>query len=213
MSNLRIGILISGRGSNMAALVQACEASDLSAEVVCVISNKKDAKGLESARAKGVFAYAPDFSSKQELESKITEEFKKQKVDLICLAGFMQLLSAEFVAKWEGKIINIHPSLLPSFKGLDTYRRALQEGVKFSGCTVHFVTAEMDVGPIIIQAAVPVLPQDSESDLAARILAAEHKIYPKAVKMIANKQVEVLSGGVKIKGEDCESNTLFNPKL
>ena len=200
----------------MLSLVQACQGADFPAEIACVISDKSDAKGLESAAGYGVAAHAvprSDYDSRAAFEAEVTKVLQDADVDLVCLAGFMRIVSAEFVETWKDRLVNIHPSLLPSFKGLDTHQRAIDAGVRFSGCTVHFVTPEMDVGPIIAQSAVPVLQNDDAGRLARRILAAEHKIYPFVVKAIAQRRVEVVGDVVKIQGSDCEENILFNPGL
>jgi phosphoribosylglycinamide formyltransferase-1 len=191
---LKIGVLISGRGSNLKALIDAAQAAEFPAEIVCVISNKADAGGLDYAR----MAHIPtivvrhqDFKDKVAFEAAIDTELNTYKVQLICLAGFMRLLTSWFVERWRDRLINIHPSLLPSFPGLDTHRKALDYGVRVTGCTVHFVRTEMDHGPIILQAAVPVSSDDTEESLAARVLSAEHKVYAHAVRLIAENKVNV----------------------
>jgi phosphoribosylglycinamide formyltransferase-1 len=196
MARLKLGILISGRGSNLQALIDACAAPDFPAEIALVISNKTDAAGLDRAKTAGIPARVithrgPDF------EAALGGALRGAGVELVCLAGFMRVLSADFVARWPDRLINIHPSLLPAFPGLDTHRRALEAGVTTAGCTVHFVRAAVDAGPIILQAAVPVLPGDSEADLAARVLAEEHRLYPQAVRLIAE-------GRIRLKGEMVE---------
>jgi phosphoribosylglycinamide formyltransferase-1 len=190
MARLRLGILISGRGSNLQALLDASAAPAFPAEVALVISNRSDAAGLERARATGVPALTishrhPGF------ESALDEALRGAGVELVCLAGFMRVLTADFVERWRDRLINIHPSLLPAFPGLDTHRRALEAGVEVAGCTVHFVRASVDAGPIIIQAKVPVLPGDDAASLEARVLAEEHRIYPEAVRLIADGRVRV----------------------
>lgn len=186
----KVAILISGRGSNMQALVNACDMQDFPAEVVLVLSNKSDAKGLEFAKEKGiktVFANHKEFSSREDFDKKVSEEIEKSGAEIICLAGFMRLLSGWFVERWFDKLINIHPSLLPEFKGADAVGDAIKAGAKKSGCTTHFVREEMDSGPIIMQAEVPVLEGDTEENLAARILKEEHRIYPESLKKICDK--------------------------
>lgn len=190
IKKIKIAILISGRGSNMQALVKACENHDFPAQVVLVLSNKADAKGLDFARNKGIKTAVIDhrqFSSREEFDKKVSAEIEKEGADIICLAGFMRLLSPWFVEHWFNSLINIHPSLLPEFKGSDAVGDAIKAGAKKSGCTVHFVSEEMDSGPIIMQAAVDVLEGDNKETLAARILEAEHKIYPLALKAVCDK--------------------------
>ncbi len=193
----RTGVLISGRGSNMSALINACKKTDYPAEIVVVISNKPGAPGLGIASKAGIPVKVVDhkkFSDREAFEVVLDDTLRQAKVDLICNAGFMRLLTQKFVEDWRDRQINIHPSLLPAFKGLNTHKRALEAGVKLSGCTVHFVRTEMDAGPIIAQAAVPVLPDDSADVLAKRVLEAEHKLYPLALKLVA-------SGDASVQGE------------
>ena len=184
----RVAILISGRGSNMGALIAAAKSPHYPAEIIGVISNKADAEGLAAARTEGlptaVFALK-DYPDKVAADAAIDAQLQSWKTDLVCLAGFMRLLSPWFCENWEGKILNIHPSLLPDFPGLDTHRRALDAEVSEHGCTVHFVTAEMDQGPIIGQIAVPVEFGDTPTSLAARVLKAEHRLYPWALEQVA----------------------------
>jgi phosphoribosylglycinamide formyltransferase 1 len=185
----RVAILISGRGSNMTALIEAAKASDYPAEIVLVVSNRPDAPGLARARAAGVAAMVIDhtaFGDKREaFERALDDELRNNQIDLVCLAGFMRLLTPWFVARWSGRMLNIHPSLLPQFKGLDTHRRALEAGVKTHGATVHFVVPEMDSGPIVVQDSVAVQDGDTEATLAARVLELEHQIYPRALRAVA----------------------------
>ncbi|MCG8444850.1 MAG: phosphoribosylglycinamide formyltransferase [Hyphomicrobiales bacterium] len=190
----RVAVLISGRGSNMAALIEASKAPDYPAEIVLVVSNKADAAGLASASAQGIKTAVVDhrdFAHRETFDAEIDRLLKSYRIDMVCLAGFMRLLTPDFVAGWRDRMINIHPSLLPAFKGLHTHRRALEAGVKLAGCTVHFVRSDMDDGPIIIQAAVPVLDTDTEDALSARILAAEHQIYPRALELVSAGKVQV----------------------
>lgn len=194
MDKLKVGILISGRGSNMAALVEATSDSAFPAEVRCVLSNRPDAKGLEFARERGIPAVLVDHkahASKAEFEAAVTDALLAHEVDFVCLAGFMRIVSPTFIGRWHNRLINIHPSLLPSYKGLHTHERALADGVKLTGCTVHFVRAEMDVGPIVAQAAVPVIAGDTPDSLAARLLKAEHRLYPLALRLIAEGKAKV----------------------
>jgi phosphoribosylglycinamide formyltransferase-1 len=197
MARLRLGILISGRGSNLQALIDACAAPDFPAAIALVISNQADAGGLDRAKRAGIATRTiphrePGF------ENALDGALRGAGVELVCLAGFMRVLSADFVGRWHDRLINIHPSLLPAFPGLDTHRRALEAGVTVAGCTVHFVRAEVDAGPIIAQEQVPILPGDSETSLAARVLEAEHRIYPRAVRLIAEGRVSVRGERVAI---------------
>lgn len=182
MKKIKLGILISGRGSNMQALIEACQDQNFPAEVACVITNNSEATGLKAAEQAGVPAFV--VKDKPLDADKIHEILVQHKVDLICLAGFMRILKADFLSKWHNKVINIHPSLLPSFKGLNAQEQALKAGVKITGCTVHYVTPEVDAGAIIAQVAVPVLPNDDIQSLSERILAEEHKCYIEAVRSI-----------------------------
>ncbi len=195
---MRVGVLISGRGSNMQALVEAAKAGDTSPEVALVLSNKPDAPGLDWAQRQGIATSCVDHKAygkdREAFERRVRDELHNAGVDLVCLAGFMRLLTPWFIDQWHNKLINIHPSLLPSFKGLNTHERALQAGVKLHGCTVHFVRPEMDVGPIIAQAAVPVGDKDTPGSLADRVLAAEHALYPHALAQVAK-------GGWRIENE------------
>jgi phosphoribosylglycinamide formyltransferase-1 len=184
----RVGILISGRGSNMAALIEAARAPDYPAEIVVVVSNEPAAVGLGIARANGIpieVLNHRDFAGRDEFGEALDTKLRAYDVEIVCLAGFMRLLANAFVERWHGRILNVHPSLLPTFKGLNTHARALAAGVKVHGCTVHFVEPELDSGPMILQAEVPVLPGDDEQSLAARVLAEEHRIYPEALRLVA----------------------------
>lgn len=197
MQKKRVAILISGRGSNMRALIEAAQSADYPAEIAGVISNKADAEGLVTAGQNGLpiaVVSLKDHTDKAATDLAIDAQLKDWDVDIVCLAGFMRLLGAEFCANWQGSIINIHPSLLPEFKGLDTHRRALDADAAEHGCTVHFVTAEMDDGPIIGQVAVPVEFGDSPSLLAERVLKAEHKLYPWALAQVASGEISLEQG-------------------
>lgn len=188
----RVAVFISGRGSNMEALIEAAKSPDYPAEIVGVISNKADAAGLETAAAAGIATAVnslKDHADKAIADAAIDAQLRAWQIDIVCLAGFMRLLSPELCAKWQGKMINIHPSLLPAFKGLDTHKRALDEDVDIHGCTVHFVTAGMDEGPTIGQVVVPVLYGDTPAILAERVLKAEHKLYPWALEKLARGEV------------------------
>lgn len=190
----RVGILISGRGSNMRALIEAAKAKDYPAEIVLVISNVADAGGLEFAQKHGIETKVIEhqkFPSREIFDNAMDVALNAANVEIVALAGFMRLLSPRFVEKWHGRMINIHPSLLPAYKGLHTHKRAIEAGEKFAGCTVHFVTPELDDGPTILQAKVPVLPGDSEDTLAARVLTQEHKIYPEALRLVAEGKAKI----------------------
>jgi phosphoribosylglycinamide formyltransferase-1 len=189
MARKRVAILISGRGSNMVALIEAAKDKSFPAEVVLVVSNEPAAKGLDLVHDENIATAVVDHRAygrdRESFERALQAAIEPHAIDLICLAGFIRLLTPWFVTKWQGRMLNIHPSLLPAFKGLDTHARAIAAGAKEHGATVHFVVPEMDAGPIIVQEAVPVLPDDSETTLAARVLAVEHKIYPQALRMVA----------------------------
>jgi phosphoribosylglycinamide formyltransferase-1 len=190
----RVAILISGRGSNMSALIKAAKAADYPAEIVGVLSNRAAAKGLETAAAEGIATRSlaqSNFESREAFDAAITEVLQDWQADIVCLAGFMRILSPEFATRWQGRMINIHPSLLPLYKGLDTHARALADGATRHGCTVHFVTPGLDEGPSILQAEVPVLPGDTPESLAARILVEEHRIYPQALAILARGEVRL----------------------
>jgi formyltetrahydrofolate-dependent phosphoribosylglycinamide formyltransferase len=187
MARRRVAVLISGRGSNLAALIEAAKAPDYPAEIVLVVSNKTDAGGLAIARAAGVTAVAVTAKDKATMEAEIDRALAAANVELVALAGFMRILSADFVRHWQGRLINIHPSLLPAFPGLDTHARAIAAGVARHGCTVHYVTAGVDEGPAIAQAEVPILPGDTPDTLAARVLIEEHKLYPAALATAARR--------------------------
>ena len=190
MNKARTAVLISGRGSNMMALVEAARDPGFPAEIVCVVSNKLDAKGLNFAAANGIPTKVIDhkaYPTREAFETALDDHLRSMKIEIIALAGFMRVLTAGFIAGWEGRIINIHPSLLPAYKGLHTHERVLADGAKTHGCSVHLVTAALDDGPVLLQKAVPVLPDDTPDSLAARVLIEEHKIYPKALAMLAGR--------------------------
>lgn len=197
MPRKRVVVFISGGGSNMLALAAACEAQDFPAEVVAVISDKASAGGLAKAAERGIATFAferRDYASKAEHEAAILAALETLSPDIVCLAGYMRLLSGEFIQRLEGRIINIHPSLLPLFPGLHTHQRAIDAGMRIAGCTVHFVTEGMDEGPILAQAAVPVVTGDTADSLAARVLTVEHKLYPLALKLMAEGKVRMEDG-------------------
>ena len=204
----RVAILISGRGSNMSALIEAAKAENFPAEIAVVISNKGDAGGLEKARAAGVpilvIDSKPFGKDRSAFEAKLQAALDENHIELICLAGFMRLFTADFVQRWQGRMLNIHPSLLPSFPGLDPHGQALRAGVKISGATVHFVIPETDAGPIIMQGAVAVLDEDTAETLAARVLDIEHRIYPDALRLVA-------TGGTQLDGDVCKTSANARP--
>ena len=189
MAKKRVAVLISGRGSNMVSLVEAAKASDYPAEIVLVLSNRPDAAGLAHAHGAGIATAVVDHMTfgkdREAFERALQGVLDANRIELICLAGFMRLLTPSFVGRWRGAMLNIHPALLPAFKGLHTHERALEAGVKTHGATVHFVSPEMDSGEIILQAEVPVLAGDTPGTLAARVLEAEHRIYPQALRQVA----------------------------
>jgi phosphoribosylglycinamide formyltransferase-1 len=190
----RVAILISGRGSNMQALVGAARDEDYPAEIALVISNRPDAKGLVWAKAEGIPTLTLDhkfYESREHFEGQLQGVLDLSRIDIVALAGFMRLMTAPFVERWRGRMINIHPSLLPMFKGLKTHQQALAAGVRISGCTVHYVTPAMDEGPIIAQAAVAVLPSDTAETLSVRVLEAEHRLYPLALGLVARGQAPI----------------------
>jgi phosphoribosylglycinamide formyltransferase-1 len=193
MKKVRTAILISGGGSNMAALIAAAKTPDYPAEIVLVASSSPDAGGIAKAKAAGIPVFAFDHREydREGLERAVDAELEKAGVELVCLAGWMRLLSPYLIGKWRNRMINIHPSVLPEFKGLHTHQRALDAGKKEHGCTVHYVRQEMDEGPIVAQAMVPVLPSDTAETLAARVLAEEHKLYPHALALVASGEVQV----------------------
>ena len=216
MSRKRVGVLISGRGSNLQALIDACKPRDFPAEIVLVISNVPQAQGLlraEAALIPTITINHKDFSSREAFDVALDKALNEAHVELLCNAGFMRLHTAGFVERWRDRHLNIHPSLLPAFRGLDTHVRIIEAGVTISGCTVHFVRSELDSGPIVAQAAVPVLGSDTADSLATRVLEAEHRLYPHALRLVA-------SGAVRVEGErvigtvsDETQAPLFSPPL
>ena len=213
----RVAILVSGRGSNMAALIDAASAPDFPAEIVTVISNRADAGGLEKADASGiptsVIESKPFGGDRAGFEAVLQRTLEEKNVELICLGGFMRLFTAEFVQRWYGKMLNIHPSLLPSFPGLDPHGQALHAGVKISGATVHFVIPETDAGPIVMQGAVTVADNDTAETLSARILGIEHRIYPEALRLLASGKVRLEGDICKISGSADRDRTLISPSI
>ena len=201
MAKKRVALLISGRGSNMVSLIEAASAKDYPAEIALVISNRPDAAGLERAQAMGIKALAIDhkvFGNRVAFEARLHQTLLDWNIDLVCNAGFMRMLTGGFVDRWRDRQLNIHPSLLPALPGLHTHQRAIDQGIMITGCTVHFVRLEMDSGPIVAQAAVPVLPDDTEATLSARVLEAEHKLYPHALRLVASGVAKVVADRVVI---------------
>lgn len=214
MAGLKVGILISGRGSNMAALIEACAATGFPAEVVLVVANNPDAAGLSRASDAGIETRVVDhrtFADRAAFEDALDAALREAGVELVCLAGFMRLLGAEFLRRWHDRVLNIHPSLLPAFRGLHAHEQAIASGVRISGCSVHIVRPEMDAGPIIVQAAVPVAADDTADTLAARVLAAEHRIYPQALRLMAEGQIRISDDRVLVDGTAVPTDVLINP--
>jgi phosphoribosylglycinamide formyltransferase-1 len=216
MRKTRVAVLISGRGSNMMALTEAAKKSSYPAEITLVLSNRPDAAGLVHAQTTGIRTTSIDHTSfrgdRESFERAMHEQLLRRDIELVCLAGFMRLLSSWFVARWEDRILNIHPALLPAFKGLDTHRRALAAGVKIHGATVHFVSAEMDSGPIIAQGAVAVREGDDAETLAERVLEVEHRLYPLALGLVAAGRVRVVCGRCVIDGGLADGDALIVPE-
>ncbi len=208
---LKVGVLISGRGSNLHALIDAARASDYPAEIALVVSNRPDAAGLDRAAKAGIPACAIPHPSREAFAAEADAALRAAGVELVALAGFMRILDGGFVAAWHDRLVNIHPSLLPAFPGLHPQRQALAAGARFSGCTVHFVRDAVDTGPIIAQAAVPVLADDDENRLAARILTEEHRIYPLAVRLFAEGRLTIAGNRVIIAGAREPGGVLITP--
>lgn len=211
---LRVGVLVSGSGSNLQALIDACAAPDHPAEIVTVISNRPGVRALDRAKAADIPAVVFDhknYADRTSFDADMQKALDDAGVEFICLAGFMRLLTTAFVEHWIGRMINIHPSLLPSFKGLNVQQRAIDAGARFSGCTVHFVTPEMDVGPIIQQAVVPIHQDDTGDTLAARILVQEHLIYPASLRWVAEGRVRIEGERVFLDGATPPDAVLLNP--
>jgi phosphoribosylglycinamide formyltransferase 1 len=214
MTRRRVAILISGRGSNMVSLIEAARAPDFPAEIALVLSNRPDAAGLERAKAAGIATCVIDHkahSTREDFEQAMDAALAEHAIAFICLAGFMRVLTDGFVERWAGRMVNVHPSLLPLFRGTQTHRRALEEGVLVHGCTVHFVVPELDAGPIIAQAAVPVVPGDTEESLAARVIVQEHKLYPQALRMICDGTARLENGRVEFSRGWDASGALLSP--
>lgn len=213
----RVAVFISGGGSNMLSLADACEAADFPAEIVAVISDKPTAGGIAKAEARGIKTFVFErkaYADKAEHEAAILAALDEIKPDIICLAGYMRLISGEFISRYEGRMLNIHPSLLPLFPGLHTHQRAIDAGMKIAGCSAHFVTEGMDEGPIVAQAAVPVIAGDTADTLATRVLTVEHKLYPLALKLLAEGKVKMDGGKAILEGVPAKDDTkLISPAL
>ena len=215
MAKLRVAVLISGRGSNLRALIDACSGPDFPATIVLVAANVADAGGLAHAERAGIPTCVVDhktFADRAGFEDALHAELVAAGTELVCLAGFMRLLTDGFVERWRDRLINIHPSLLPAFRGLHVHERVLAYGARFTGCTVHFVRPAMDEGPIIVQAAVAVRPDDDADSLAARVLAEEHRIYPQAVRLFAEGRICVSEERVAVTGASAPAASLLNPQ-
>jgi phosphoribosylglycinamide formyltransferase 1 len=217
MIKKRVAVLISGRGSNMAALIEAARDATFPAEIVLVLSNRPAAAGLALARSAAIATAVVDHAAygedREAFERKMQEMLEAHRVELVCLAGFMRLLTPWFVDRWQGRMINIHPALLPAFRGLDTHQRALAAGVKIHGASVHFVQPDMDCGPIIAQGAVAVRDDDTAATLAARVLAIEHRIYPAALALLAADRLKIVDGRCRIEGGAGSAGHLIVPEI
>ena len=216
MRKIRISVMISGGGTNLQAIIDACARDDFPAQIALVISNKTEAYGLERAKQAGIATKVinhKDYDSREAFEDDINIALNGCDTELVCLAGFMRILGAGFVNGWKDRMINIHPSLLPSYKGLHTHERAIEDGVRFAGCTVHYVRPEMDDGPIILQAAIAIAADDTPDSLAARVLQAEHKIYPEAVKLIAERRIRIRGHKAIIDDMSVSEDIFINPTL
>lgn len=216
MARKRTAILISGRGSNMGALIEAAKNEEFPASIELVLANNIDAPGITAAREAGVKSagiIASSFPDRQSFDKVLDESLRTASIELVCLAGYMQILSPWFVARWHGKLINIHPSLLPSYKGLNTHKRALADGARVHGCTTHFVTPDLDAGPIIMQAAIAVGPSDNETSLAARVLEQEHLLYPRTLALVASGVARMKDGRCIIDGRVDSGATIISPSF
>lgn len=215
MTRKRVAILISGRGSNMSALIAAAEDPAFPAQIALVVSNRPDAAGLRTAAEHGIATAVVDHKTfgkdRERFEQALQDILEQHRIEIVCLAGFMRILTPWLVSRWTEKMLNIHPALLPDFKGLDTHRRALEAGVHLHGATVHFVVPDMDSGPIIAQGVVSVLPDDTEEVLAKRVLAVEHRIYPLALKLVAEGRVRVEGDVGVIEGDVSDVDSAFLP--
>jgi phosphoribosylglycinamide formyltransferase 1 len=216
MSCKRIGVLISGRGSNLAALIAAAGKPDYPAEIVLVVSNRPEAAGLARAAEAGLATAVVDhkrFPDRGSFENGLDRTLQAADIDILCLAGFMRVFTDWFVERWSGRMLNIHPSLLPAFRGTDTHRQALEAGVLIHGCTVHFVTLDLDAGPIVAQAAVRVVPGDTEETLAARVLVEEHRLYPFALRLVCEGKARLEGGRVRHSTTWDSKSALFTPPI
>jgi phosphoribosylglycinamide formyltransferase 1 len=213
MARLRVGVLISGRGSNLQALIDAAADAAYPAEIALVLSNSPEAAGLPRADRAGIRHAVVPHPSRAEFAAAVDAALRSERIELVALAGFMRLLDERFVGAWRDRLINIHPSLLPAFPGLHAQRQALRAGVKFAGCTVHFVRSEVDTGPIIAQAVVPVLADDDEATLSDRILAAEHRLYPLSVRLFAEGRLRIEGARVIVADAAAAAGLLYNPPL
>jgi phosphoribosylglycinamide formyltransferase 1 len=217
MIKKRVAVLISGRGSNMAALVEAAKDATFPAGIVLVLSDRPAAAGLAAARSSAIATEVVDHAvygkEREAFERKMQEALEAHRVELVCLAGFMRLLTPWFVRQWQGRMINIHPALLPAFKGLDTHQRALAAGVKIHGASVHFVVPDVDAGPIIVQGAVGVRDDDTAATLAARVLAIEHRLYPAALALLAAGRIKIVDGRCRIEGASGVAGHLIVPEI
>jgi len=214
MARLRLGVLISGRGSNLQALIDACQGLAFPAEIACVISNVRGVQGIERAKVAGIPAVVvphKGYPDRESFEADLTRVLYAHGADLVCNAGFMRILTASFFDEWPDRVINIHPSLLPAFPGLRTHERVLAAGCRFTGCTVHFSRPTVDEGPIIVQAVVPVRPDDTADRLGARVLAEEHRIYPLAVRWLAEGRVHLDGDKAMVSETETPSGILINP--
>ena len=214
MERLKVAVLISGRGSNLQSLIDACAAPDFPAEIVLVLSNKADAYGLTRAEQAGIPTKAishKGYPDRDSFDAAVHDAIVAAGANFVCLAGFMRLLTPGFVGKWHDRMLNIHPSLLPAFKGLHSHERAIEAGCRFTGCTVHFVRAEMDDGPIVVQAAVPIHQDDTADDLSSRVLAAEHRCYPLALRLVAEGRVTIDGMRVLVDGIASPAEPAINP--
>lgn len=215
-SRTRVAVLVSGRGSNLKALIEASERPDASFSIALVISNRPEAGGLEIAEAAGIPNLVVDhkaFDGREAFEQALDRQLNEAGVRLVCLAGFMRIFTPWFPTRWQDRLLNIHPALLPAFKGLDTHARALEAGVRVHGCTVHLVRPELDDGPILVQAAVPVLADDTEDTLAARVLEMEHRAYPLALELMASGRAKVVDGRAVVGGASAPAAGWINPEL
>ncbi len=214
MSKLRVAVLISGRGSNLQALIDACADPAYPATIVRVIADRASAKGLQRAADAGIETLIVDFKeydSKEDFEDALHAGLTDAKAEFVCLAGFMRILNADFVGRWKNRMINIHPSLLPAYRGLQTHERVLEDGVRFTGCTIHYVRPEMDDGPILMQAVIPVLPEDTPASLAKRVLTQEHRLYPAALRMVAEGKARVSGARVIFKDVAFPEDSVISP--